>query len=77
MGQPHLIILKTRSVKWYTLTLFGMIFWNCREKFENNVSYFKACILIAFETIWNCREHFENNVSIACILTAFERFGIA
>jgi len=48
-----------------------------QRNFENNVSYFKACILIAFETIWNCREHFENNVSIACILTAFERFGIA
>ena len=34
-GKPHLIILKTRTVKWFIMTLFEMIFWNCRGNFKN------------------------------------------
>jgi len=45
VNQPHLIILKTLTVKLFMLTLFEMIFWNCRDNFEN-----KACNLTLFET---------------------------
>ena len=31
VGRPHLIILKTCTLKWYILTLFG----NVKDKFEN------------------------------------------
>jgi len=37
VNQPHLIILKTLTVKLYILTLFEMIFWNYRDNFENKV----------------------------------------
>ena len=37
VGWLNLIILKTRTVKWYIPTLFEMMFWNCRDKFENKV----------------------------------------
>ena len=34
VGRPHLIILKTWTVRWYILTLFEMLFWNFRDKIE-------------------------------------------
>ena len=37
VNQPHLVILKTLTVKLDILTLFEMIFWNCRDTFENKV----------------------------------------
>ena len=48
MGQSHLIILKTRTLKWYILMLFETI-CNCKENVEHNVS--QTCILTAFQTI--------------------------
>ena len=87
VGQSYLIILRTKTVKCYILTLFEMIFWVCRDNFENKV----ACSLALFEsicnfrgklslkhafdvfkTIWTCTETFENNVSKASRLAVFE-----
>jgi len=36
MDQPHLMTLK-HLVNLYILTLFEMIFWNCRDHFENKI----------------------------------------
>ena len=38
VGQPHLVILKTKTIKWSILTLFEIIFWNRIEHFENFVA---------------------------------------
>ena len=37
VGQPHMITLKTRTVKWYILTIIERIFWNFRDNFDNKV----------------------------------------
>ena len=55
-GQAHLIILKTLTIKLYILTLFEMIFWNCRDNFENKVEraiwhYLKQLVLLQW-TFW-------------------------
>ena len=39
VGQFNLIILKTITLKWYILTLSEMIFWNCKDTFENKIEY--------------------------------------
>ena len=45
--QQHLIILKTLSVKLYILTLFEMIFWNCRDNVEHAIRhYLKQLVLL-------------------------------
>ena len=38
VGQPRPIILKTRTLKLYILTLFVVIFLNYRDNFENKVA---------------------------------------
>ena len=49
-------------------------FGTAKKLFENNVS--KAYILTVLETIWNCREN-EIKDGKLCIVTGFERFGVA
>mgnify|MGYP007091379943 CR=1 FL=1 len=60
---------ETLTVKLYILTLFEMIFWNCRDNFENK-------ILTLFETTRVTSKTILKTMSLkalqACILTVFK-----